>query len=84
MSDDWIRQNLKGAVGAEVLQSIRRGGYSRHILYVPFYLPAAMQHEAALMKGDEHGHTDHQLPPTHHYRDSEVEEAVQRKKARLP
>ncbi|MFM0371072.1 hypothetical protein [Paraburkholderia aspalathi] len=83
MSDEWIRQNLQDAVGAKILQSIRREGYSRHILYVPFYLPSAVGHEAALMKGDEHGHKDHQLPPTHHYHDAEVEQAVQRKKVRL-
>ncbi|RAS20363.1 hypothetical protein [Paraburkholderia bryophila] len=83
MSDEWIRQNLQDAVGAKILQSIRREGYSRHILYVPFYLPSAVEHEAALMKGDEHGHKDHQLPPTHHYHDAEVEQAVQRKKVRL-
>ena len=54
-----------------------------NVLYVPFYLPSAVEHEAALMKGDEHGHKDHQLPPTHHYHDAEVEQAVQRKKVRL-
>ncbi|MDN7866199.1 hypothetical protein QZM19_22750 [Burkholderia multivorans] len=83
MSEDWIDQNLAGAVGGDIVRSIRRSGYSRHILYVPFYLPTAVAHEAALMKGDEHGHDDHQLPPTHHYRDAEVAAAVQRKKARL-
>ncbi|WP_321893974.1 hypothetical protein [Paraburkholderia tropica] len=83
MSEDWIDQNLAGAVSGNLVRSIRRSGYSRHILYVPFYLPAAAGHEAALMNGDEHGHTDHQLPPTHHYRDAEVAAAVQRKQARL-
>lgn len=84
MSDDWIDQNLSAAVSSNIVRSsIRRGGYSRHIIYVPFYLPTSVEHEAALMKGDEHGHSDHQLPSTHHYRDAEVAAAVQRKKSRL-
>ncbi|CAJ0716687.1 hypothetical protein LMG6871_01878 [Ralstonia edaphis] len=83
MSDDWIEQNLGGAVSETLVGSIRKHGYSRHLLYVPFYLPSAAEHEVALMRGDEHGHRDHQLPPTHHYHDAEVEAAVKRKKARL-
>ena len=83
MSDDWIDQNLGAAVGASLVASIRRHGYCRHLLYVPFYLPSAAEHEVALMRGDEHGHSDHQLPLTHHYHDAEVEAAVKRKKARL-
>ena len=83
MSDDWIEQNLGGAVSGTLVGSIRKHGYSRHLLYVPFYLPSAAEHEVALMRGDEHGHRDHQLPPTHHYHDAEVEAAVKRKKARL-
>ncbi|RAS20361.1 hypothetical protein [Paraburkholderia bryophila] len=83
MSHEWVEQNLGGAVTEQLASKIQRSGYSRHLLYVPFYLPAAVEHEAALMKGDEHGHTDHALPPTHHYHDTEVEAAVQKKLGRL-
>jgi hypothetical protein len=79
MSDDWIRQNLTSAVGAVLTREIQSSGYARHILYVPFYLPTAVAHEAALIQGDEHGHHDHNLPPTHHYREEEVAAAVKRK-----
>lgn len=83
MSHEWVEQNLGGAVTEQLASKIQRSGYSRHLLYVPFYLPAAVEHEAALMKGDEHGHADHALPPTHHYHDTEVEAAVQKKLGRL-
>lgn len=79
MSDDWIRQNLSSAVGDVLSREIQSSGYARHILYVPFYLPSAVAHETALIQGDEHGHHDHDVPATHHYRDEEVAVAVKRK-----
>lgn len=79
MSEEWILQNLGAAVGEPLARKIRADGYSRHILYVPFYLPCAVEHEMALVKGDESGHHDHDLPVTHHYNDQEVAAAVKRK-----
>jgi hypothetical protein len=83
MSHDWIVQNLTGAVGAVLSRTIESLGYERHILYVPFYLPSAVAHETAVITGDEKGHKDHTLPPTHHYNDAEVDSAVKRKTATL-
>ncbi|RQY30731.1 hypothetical protein DF113_33495 [Burkholderia stagnalis] len=83
MSTDWITQNLKDAVGSRLQMEILEHGYSRHIVYVPFYLPCAAAHEVALLAGKEHDHGDHDVPLTHHYREAEVEEAVKRKEARL-
>ncbi|RQR51082.1 hypothetical protein DIE18_33995 [Burkholderia sp. Bp9125] len=83
MSTAWIERNLPQAVPESLVSSILRAGYSRHILYVPFYLPAAAQHVEALAVGDEHGHTDHELPFTHHYKEGEVAEAVKLKASRL-
>ncbi|WP_126223562.1 hypothetical protein [Burkholderia ambifaria] len=83
MSHPWIRKNIKDAVSSDLADSILRVGYSRHLLYVPFYLPSAAQHVEALATGDEHGHSDHDLPFTHHYKDFEVEEAVKRKANRI-
>ena len=79
MSDAWIKKNLLEAVGDSLSEEIRLQGYSRHILYVPFYLPCAVEHEVAFIKGDEHGHHDHDIPHTHHYNDQEVAAAVKRK-----
>lgn len=83
MSTAWIRQNLKAAVGENMMVSVLRGGYARHIVYTPFYLPSAIAHEEALLSGKEHDHGDHNVPMTHHYHDAEVAEAVKRKEARL-
>ncbi|RQR37091.1 hypothetical protein DIE23_06550 [Burkholderia sp. Bp9143] len=83
MSNAWILKNLPEAVSRDIELSILNVGYSRHLLYVPFYLPSAAQHVEALATGDEHGHADHDLPFTHHYKDGEVAEAVKRKAERL-
>ncbi|MEX3973206.1 hypothetical protein [Paraburkholderia caribensis] len=83
MSDDWVRQNLPSAVGDSLSREIDSKGYARHILYIPFYLPSAVAHETALLQGDEHGHHDHNVPITHHYREEEVVAAVKRKSATL-
>ncbi|MBO7819331.1 hypothetical protein [Burkholderia pseudomallei] len=84
MSHEWIRKRLPDAVTPQTLvDTILQLGYSRHLLYVPFYLPAAAQHVEALAVGDEHGHSDHDLPFTHHYKDGEVEEAVKLKASRI-
>lgn len=83
MSDDWISQNLEGAVGTGLAIHILKGGYARHIVYVPFYLPCAVKHEEALLTGKEQDHGEHDIPPTHHYREVEVAEAVKRKEASL-
>ena len=84
MSHEWILHNLPAAVPLLPIRSdIQKKGYSRHILYVPFYLPTGIEHEAALIKGDEHGHTDHAIPPTHHYREAEVATAVATKERKL-
>ncbi|CAN7481446.1 hypothetical protein [Paraburkholderia terricola] len=83
MSHQWIETNLSKAVLETVAAKILIEGYSRHILYVPFYLPAAVEHEAALLKGDEHSHSDHGVPSTHHYRDAEVQAAVEKKQRKL-
>ncbi|KVD17396.1 hypothetical protein [Burkholderia ubonensis] len=83
MSVAWIEKNLPQAVPEPLVTSILRAGYSRHILYVPFYLPSAAQHVEALAAGEEHGHTDHDLPFTHHYKEGEVVEAVKRKAERV-
>ncbi|RQP28941.1 hypothetical protein DF156_27070 [Burkholderia ubonensis] len=83
MSHAWIRKNLPEAVPREIELAILNASYSRHLLYVPFYLPSAAQHVEALGTGDEHGHADHDLPFTHHYKDGEVAEAVRRKAERV-
>ncbi|RQS05574.1 hypothetical protein [Burkholderia sp. Bp8991] len=84
MSHEWIESRLPGAVSDQSLvDTILRSGYSRHLLYVPFYLPSAEQHVEALTTGAEHEHADHDLPFTHHYKDGEVEEAVKLKASRI-
>ncbi|WP_035560807.1 hypothetical protein [Burkholderia sp. 9120] len=83
MSEDWISQNLEGAVGTGLAIHILKGGYARHIVYVPFYLPCAVKHEEALLTGKEQDHGEHDIPPTHHYRELEVAEAVRRKETSL-
>ncbi|MEX3840402.1 hypothetical protein [Paraburkholderia sp. BR10882] len=84
MSHEWIEAKLSGAVSDQgLVNTILRSGYSRHLLYVPFYLPSAVQHVEALTTGAEHDHTDHDLPFTHHYKEGEVEEAVKLKASRI-
>lgn len=84
MSHEWIEARLPGAVSDQrLVDIILRSGYSRHLLYVPFYLPSAVQHVEALTTGAEHEHADHDLPFTHHYKDGEVEEAVKLKASRI-
>jgi hypothetical protein len=53
MSEDWISQNLQGAVGTVLAIHILRSAYARHIAYVPFYLPSAVKHEEALLTDEE-------------------------------
>ncbi|WP_231408567.1 hypothetical protein [Ralstonia solanacearum] len=81
MTDTWIRQSLPAAVGKSMTETILAEGYARHLLYVPFYLPSAIQHEAALMAGKEHDHPNHDV--SLHYRDAEVAEAAKEKQKRL-
>lgn len=83
MSHQWIEANLSKAVLETLATKILIEGYSRHILYVPFYLPAAIEHETALVKGEEHSHPDHAIPLTHHYHDAEVQASVERKQRKL-
>jgi hypothetical protein len=81
MTDYWVMKSLPQAVGKELAVEIYRRGYARHIFYVPFYLPSAIQHEEALMRGDEHGHDNHHIPL--HYTEVEVVKAAKEKQARL-
>lgn len=83
MSHPWILKNLPAAVPRNIDMAIQNAGYARHLLYVPFYLPSAVQHVEALARGDEHGHADHDVPFTHHYKEAEVAEAVRRKAMRV-
>ncbi|NWK46437.1 hypothetical protein [Ralstonia pickettii] len=81
MTDQWVRQSLPTAVGKSLAEIILLQGYARHILYVPFYLPSAIQHEKALMTGAEHDHPNHEV--TLHYKEGEVAEAAKEKQKRL-
>lgn len=81
MSDTWVYQNLPAAVGRELADTIRLEKYARHILYVPFYLPSAIEHVAALTEGRQHDHGNHHIPL--HYTEAEVAKAVDEKQARL-
>ncbi|MEX3984291.1 hypothetical protein AB4Y45_35630 [Paraburkholderia sp. EG287A] len=81
MTDTWVRQCLAGSVGQAMSETILSQGYARHILYVPFYLPSAIQHEEALMSGKEHDHPNHEVPL--HYTESEVATAAKEKQRRL-
>ncbi|KVK71658.1 hypothetical protein WJ47_33385 [Burkholderia ubonensis] len=81
MSRGWIRQNLQDAVGPAMARTVEAEGYARHILYVPFYLPSALQHAKALLIGIEHVHPNHNI--RFHYREEEVRVAVNEKQQRL-
>ncbi|KVU67975.1 hypothetical protein [Burkholderia ubonensis] len=81
MTDIWVKQNLRDAVGREMGETISEQGYARHILYIPFYLPSAIQHEKALLEGKEHDHDNHHV--TLHYHEAEVAEAANEKQKRL-
>ncbi|MEI7298525.1 hypothetical protein WCQ02_41240 [Paraburkholderia tropica] len=81
MTDVWVRQNLPQAVGDAMTTTILAQGYARHLLYIPFYLPSAIQHEEALMTGNEHEHPDHNV--SLHYAEAEVDEASKEKQKRL-
>ncbi|MGU3780221.1 hypothetical protein [Burkholderia metallica] len=81
MTDTWVRQCLAAAVGTPMSETILLQGYARHILYVPFYLPSAIQHEEALLAGKEHDHPNHEI--TLHYTESEVAAAAKDKQRRL-
>ncbi|MBU9199948.1 hypothetical protein KTD31_00845 [Burkholderia multivorans] len=81
MTDLWVWQNLPAAVGGPMTATIRKAGYARHILYIPFYLPSAVQHEEALLLGKEHDHADHHVPL--HYTEADVAKAANEKQARL-
>ncbi|MFV8577712.1 hypothetical protein ACNRBH_00680 [Ralstonia pseudosolanacearum] len=81
MTDTWVLQSLPAAVGRTMARIIMDKGYARHILYTPFYLPSAIQHEEALMAGKEHDHNNHHVPL--HYTEGEVAKAANEKQARL-
>ena len=81
MTDVWVNQSLDAAVGPPMSNTILLQGYARHILYVPFYLPSAIQHEEALLTGKEHDHPNHEIPL--HYTELEVAEAAKEKQRRL-
>lgn len=81
MTDEWVNQSLDAAVGPLMSNTILLQGYARHILYVPFYLPSAIQHEEALLMGKEHDHPNHEI--SLHYTESEVAEAAKEKQRRL-
>lgn len=81
MTGTWVTQNLGDAVGRAMARTILEQGYARHILYVPFYLPCAIQHEKALMIGEEHDHPNHDV--TLHYTEAEVAKAANEKQQRL-
>lgn len=81
MTDEWVNQSLDAAVGPSMANTILLQGYARHILYVPFYLPSAIQHEEALLTGKEHDHPNHEI--SLHYTESEVAEAAKEKQRRL-
>jgi len=91
MSREWIRANLRRAVGVledAVVGAADNGqpNYSRHLFFTPMSLPSAIQHATSLIQGmadDGATHTDHQIPSNLHYQENEVKRAVNIKKANL-
>ncbi len=74
MTDRWVAQSLRVAVGRDMARDVVERGYARHIMYAPFHLPSAVQHEDAIIRGGEHVHGNHEIPL--HYTEAEVAKAA--------
>ena len=86
MSHVWIALNLRKAVGPVLREDVLREGYSRHLLYTPFYLASAMQHAEAFALGieDHHdAHTNHEIDIMHRYDEDEIKTAVNIKNSKI-
>ncbi len=82
MSREWIRVNLKKAVGSALEREVQTD-YSRHLFFSPAYHPSgspAAHMKARLQNLLSSDHMDHQA---FHYDESEVRKAVNRRKASL-
>jgi hypothetical protein len=85
MSREWIQENMLGAVGG-LLERAVLISYSRHLIYVPVWLPAMAEHAASIAVGNsqkEETHRDHDVLVNLHYEEAEVKAAVNRKKSNL-
>lgn len=86
MSHVWIELNMLKAVGQTISEDVLREGYSRHLLYTPFYLASAMQHAEAFALGieDHHeAHINHEIDINHRYVEDEIMMAVNAKNAKI-
>jgi hypothetical protein len=91
MSHEWIRENMRKAVGdiARKILRVLPGGqmnYERHLLYTAQWMECAKQHSQALLEGTAHigsTHENHHIPPTGIYNEQQVRDFVNRKKASL-
>lgn len=89
MSHEWIRENMKKAVGgalaAQVLAKLPgdQKNYYRHLFYAPKWHPSGSpgRHmKARLERSPATAHTDHDA---YHYDDAKVKEAVNFRKKKL-
>lgn len=82
MSREWIRENLKKAVGAALERDVRLS-YSRHLFFSPAYHPSGSP--AAHMKArlENLAPIDHEEHEAFHYAENQVRAAVNKRKASL-
>lgn len=91
MSHEWIRKNMRKAVGdiARHILRVLPGGqmnYERHLLYTAQWMECAREHAAALLDStvrDGSNHRNHHIPSTGIYNEQQVRDFVNRKKASL-
>lgn len=87
MSHEWIEVNLAKAISQDdVLSDFKRllkRAYSRHIFYAPIYHPSGSPASHFKAKHEELPDTDHATHDAFHYGDTEVKEAVNKRKIAL-
>ena len=82
MSHDWIDVNLDKAVG-DIAGDIRRRGYFRHLFFSPKYHLSGSPKAHMDAKVGGSGPTTHAFHDAFHYNESEIQSAVNKRKASL-
>ncbi len=82
MSREWIKANLLNAVGKALEREVR-SGYSRHLFYAPRYHLSGSPNAHFIAKQQGLPDTDHAMHDAFHYDESNVRNAVNKRKTAL-